>query len=80
MGYRTCKYRKNENGEIEDRIFDSDEIPDGWSDSPADLKNGSEPVMENPPEAMPEVPEHTHGLTDVSAPMMGKKKRRKRGN
>lgn len=73
MGY--CRYRKNENGEIESRRFDSEEIPDGWVDSPAVFKNNSEPVMENPPEA---VPEHTQGLTDVSDPVKTKKKRRKK--
>ena len=73
MGYQTCRYRKNDNGEIEAEMFDSDDVPDGWVDSPADLKNGSDPVMPNPPE-------HTLGLTDVSEPKAIKKTRKKRGN
>ena len=44
MGFRTCKYRMGDNGVVESNVFDSDAIPDGWVDSPADLSNGADPV------------------------------------
>lgn len=72
MGFQTCKYRKKENGEIEHQMFDSDEIPDGWEDSPAVFKNGSEPVMENPPEEIP--------AGGFFSPKKTRKKRKKRGD
>ena len=31
MGFLTCKYRKNKDGEIESEMFDSDNIPDGYA-------------------------------------------------
>ena len=68
MGYQTCKYRKNPSGEIESRMFDSDEVPYGWLDSPADIPmNGSDPVK------VPEAPEENR------TPIV-KKKRKRRSN
>jgi len=71
MGFLTCKYRKGEDGNVESKMFDSDEIPDGWLDSPADIPmNGSDPVkIPKAPEA-PKEPEAQAGIF--------KKKRRKR--
>lgn len=34
MGVPTYMYRRKD-GEVEARVFDSDEIPAGWADSPA---------------------------------------------
>lgn len=70
MGFQTCKYRKGENGEIESRLFDSDEIPPGWKDSPADISNnGSDPIE------TPEKPEEPEAKATIF-----KKKRKKRSN
>lgn len=68
MGFLTCKYRKNKDGEIESEMFDSDNIPDGWEDSPACFDNKKEPV-----DVSDDMP---------SEPSMDfvKKKRRKRGD
>jgi len=34
MGVPTYMYRKNAKGEVEAQVFDSDNIPKGWVDSP----------------------------------------------
>jgi hypothetical protein len=45
MGFQTCKYKKGANGEVESKLFDSDDVPDGWKDSPAEISNnGTDPV------------------------------------
>lgn len=66
MGFLTCKYRKNKSGEIESEMFDSDNVPDGWEDSPACFDKKKEPVDEDMPSDPP--------LAFV------KKKRKKRGD
>lgn len=38
MGFPTWRYRMANNGKMSSRIFDSDEIPPGWVDSPAKVK------------------------------------------
>lgn len=79
MGFPTCKYRKNENGEIESEIFDSDEVPSGWSDSPADLANGG--LTEASEKFIKPAMELLAKEIDVDLPInKSKKKRRKRGD
>ena len=48
MGHQTYMYRKNEAGEVESQVFDSDDIPKGWSDSPAKLEKAPPAVLEKP--------------------------------
>lgn len=46
MGHPTYMYRRHESGEIEGAVFDSDELPNGWVDSPA--KVDDETKVEKP--------------------------------
>ncbi len=70
MGFQTCKYKKGANGEVESKLFDSDDVPDGWKDSPAEISNnGTDPVK------IPEKTEEPEAKVNIF-----KKKRKKRSN
>lgn len=53
MGEPTWMYRVGDGGKVEAKIFDSDEVPAGWSDSPADPPKKRGPK----PKAKPQVEE-----------------------
>lgn len=49
MGHPVWMYRKDENGVAEAKLFDSEDIPEGWSDSPEAAALFTAPKRGRPP-------------------------------
>ena len=49
MGNPTCMYRRGAFGRVFSRIFDSDDIPPGWVDTPAKLPAADAPARKKAP-------------------------------
>lgn len=49
MGQPTWMYRRGAFGRVEARVFDSEEIPAGWVDSPAKLETAPKPAKPKKP-------------------------------
>ena len=54
MGHILYGYRRNEQGRIEHRRFDSDHFPDGWVDSPSKIDGHDAPVPAIVPVSAPQ--------------------------
>lgn len=56
MGFPTCKYRRGAFGRgVESRVFDSDDIPPGWLDSPAEVEEMAKTPKKPPARKKPRV-------------------------
>ena len=67
MGNPTFLYRAGKNGEVESKIFDSDDLPDGWVDSPAAIKQKPRARESASTESVPELETGTGNDAEAEA-------------